>query len=163
MASWKNRVLSGVFTSPRKVCEICGLAGRVLDALSQFRRRLPMASKAERTDVQQVALAAPFHHRDNVIGVPKTRSLPNLQSPFRPHRQPSSPARRFQSKKFHPAIDAARRAHTVVTLEHTLAQITRIAPQFPFMDAPFRAERAAALRHFETAPPAKIAPFRSLG
>jgi hypothetical protein len=122
-----------------------------------------MAPNAQRTNIQQIALAATFDNRNNVIRVPKTRSLANLKSPLRPHHQTPTPTRRFQTKKFYPAIDAASRAYSVVTLEHTLTQVPRIRPQLPFMHAPIGAESTAAFRNFKVAPPAAIAALRSLG
>ena len=49
---------------------------------SQFRRGGAVAFQAQRADVFQVALAAAFHHRDDVVGIPEAFSQTLLESPF---------------------------------------------------------------------------------
>jgi hypothetical protein len=67
------------------LCQHRGYLGAT-NALSQLSRNHAMATQAEGTNIIQVALAAPFGYRQNVIRIPKTLAHPCGESPV-PHER----------------------------------------------------------------------------
>ncbi len=122
-----------------------------------------MAFQAQGADVFEIALAAAFHHGNNMIGVPKGLSGTGAQSPIERSFQPRRAPQALQLPLCMQAIDAATGADAAVAFQHFFANIARIAAQAPFFHAPRRAKRRAALGNFQIAPAAQIAAIGTLG
>ena len=105
-----------------------------------------MALQAERAHIRQIAFAASLNHGYNVIGIPER--LAAAQSPGR-----SCPGARRASQFFHMpelgnTVSTADCADSAVSLQHSFAQMTRIAAELPFFHAPFRTKGEPALWNF---------------
>ncbi len=126
-----------------------------------------MAFQTQRPDVAEIALAAAFHHRHKVIGIPECLSC---NAPGRPPEPPvlesfqaGNAAKALQLTSSLQAIDAAAGAHAAIALQHFLAQVPGIASQPPFFHAPVRAERLPARRNLEIAPAAEAPAVNAFG
>jgi hypothetical protein len=72
-----------------------------------------MAAQTECTDVVEVALAATFRYRQNVICVPKTLAH-SRESPMPHERQASGAPRTLELAVFHEGVQPAMNAHTPI-------------------------------------------------
>jgi hypothetical protein len=113
-----------------------------------------MATQAEGADVVQVALAAAFRHRQNVICVPETLAYPCRDSPVPHERQESGPARTLELAVFPEGVQPAVNAYPPIALQYLLPQISWLRAELPFVDAVIRAEGEAARRNLNRTPPA---------
>jgi hypothetical protein len=106
-----------------------------------------MAFQAEGSEVCEIALAAAFDHRNDMIGIPKafSGSRSGTKAPIDPGLQAGGSAQSLQMSPGRQAIDAALTADALVALEHSLADVSGIGAQAPFLDAPVRTECEAAL------------------
>ena len=96
-------------------------------AAVQGSRSFPVAEQAKRADVIQIALAAAFAHRNNMVGIPKATSAGNRlhaikTQPCQSHRTTSAFERSVCSHR----VDLADRATPLVAGEDLIAQIPRI-------------------------------------
>jgi hypothetical protein len=80
-----------------------------------------MTTKAERTDVIEVALATTLCHRKNMIGIPKTLAHSFAESPMLHKSDASVAARSLQLAMFPDRIQATVGAHAPVTLQNLFA------------------------------------------
>lgn len=120
-----------------------------------------MALKAERSHVRQIALAAAFRDRDDVIGVPKRFPAALAQVPGFQKLTSRRIVQLAQIAAQGDGVGATLGADAPVAREDLFAEITGIGPQLPFMDAGFRTEGSAAFWHFDAAPSAERATRRS--
>src|SRR5277367_1045463 len=113
-----------------------------------------MAPQTEGTDIVEVALAAAFCYRQNVIRVPKTLAHSCRESPMPHEPQASGAPRTLELAVFLDGVQSAVNAHTSVALQYLFAQVSWLRTELPFMHTVIRAEGEAAGRHLERAPPA---------
>jgi hypothetical protein len=116
-----------------------------------------MASQTERPQVSQVAFAAAFGHRHNVIRIPETLPRNPFQTPVRQQLHPLRSTRTFQIAVRRLSVYAALRADAVIAQTNVLAKVAWVRAELPFMHAVFGAERKAPGWHFQTAPAAQRA------
>ena len=129
--------------------------------LAQFLGDAAVTFQTERAHVRQIAFAAAFTHRKDVICIPKRFSAAQL--PAFACFETGRTAKAFDAVPFREAIDSAHCADAVIALEHSLAEMSGIAAQPPFLHAELGTERNAAGRNFQIAPTAKasaVRPFR---
>ena len=94
-----------------------------------------VALEAERAHVGEIALAAAFRYRDDVVRVPERFPALFRESPF---PEKFSPRHVVQAAHFFSklsGIDSASGADAGVTLENLFAEITGIGAQLPLMNA----------------------------
>ena len=113
-----------------------------------------MAQQAKCSHIVEIALAAAFRHRNNMVGVPK-----GFPAPFRdlPFFEKTAAGRVIEFAKVaaqRERIRTADRTYTLVTCQNLIAEITGIGSQLPLVDTGISAESAAALRDFLVAPAA---------
>jgi hypothetical protein len=88
--------------------------------------------QAQRANVFEIALASPFHHRNNMIGVPEgfsgASASPCAESPSQKSFQPRGAAKTFQLPFCMQAVDSTTGANGTITLENLFAKIARVAP-----------------------------------
>ena len=77
-----------------------------------------MATKAERADVIEIALATALCHRKNMIGIPKTLAQAFSKAPVLHKGHTAFAARSLQLAMFPDRIQAAVSAHAPVTLQN---------------------------------------------
>src|SRR3954452_21697792 len=122
-----------------------------------------MALQAEGPHVRQIALAAAFYHRHNVVGVPQV--LPT--APLLLELPPCLVVELAFVFAERLGVDAARSAHAAIASEDLRAKIARVGAQLSLVDACRAAKRDPAFRHFATAPaarhPAPLDPSAGLG
>ena len=120
-----------------------------------------MATKAERADVIEIALATALCHRKNMIGIPKTLAQAFSKAPVLHKGHTAFAARSLQLAMFPDRIQATVGAHASITLENLFAQVPRLRPQLPLVYTKIGAEGGAASRHLKRAPSAQTAPIRT--
>lgn len=122
-----------------------------------------MAFQTECPDIFEIAFAAALYNWNDMVGVPKAfpDAQPRAQAPVGERLLAANTAQALQMFPGRNAIHAALRAHALVALQDSFANITGIGAQPPLRDAPVRAERMAPVGHLETAPAAKIPPIRA--
>ncbi len=109
-------------------------------------RSRAMALQAKRADVCQIALAAAFHHGNDVIGIPKTfPRVRGAQSPIEQGFQPGSAAQALQLPLGMPGNRCRNRRRCRGRAPDLFAKIARIGAQTPFLHAPVRAETSCGL------------------
>ena len=112
-----------------------------------------VAPQAERADIRQIAFAAAFGDRKDMVRIPETAAarvkiqLPSQRTSFACGDPLKSP---IELK----GIQAADCADATVSRQHPVAQIAGISSQAPFVNATIIAKRAASFRHFGPAPSA---------
>ena len=121
-----------------------------------------MANQAERADVGQIACAAAFHHRNDVVGIPQRPAVDRLQTPMLQQPNLCRSATAFQRDICGHGIDATQSANPFISRERFLTKEAGIGAESPLFHAEIRAEGEAAFGHFELTPTAQIAAFRSL-
>jgi hypothetical protein len=94
--------------------------------LSKLPRDPAMTFQAERAQVVEIAFTSAFHHRHNVVGVPKTLALSWLQAPIGERPFTAFPSQSPDASKLGDTVDPAHRADSSVTEQHLVSQITRI-------------------------------------
>lgn len=123
-----------------------------------------MAFQAEGPHVGEVALTAALTDRNDVIGIPQAFTGVRLDTPF---PQGNSSTLGWQTPQPAPllyAIYAADAANPLVTLQDLVAQVTRVAAEFPFVNAIGRTERAAPSGwNLKVAPATPVPTILSLG
>jgi hypothetical protein len=122
-----------------------------------------MAAQTQRANVFEIALASAFHHWDNMVGIPKRLSDAAVQSPMEGSLQPRGASQPFQLPFRGQAVDSAIGTNTAIPYQYFFANITRVAAQPPFFDAPSRTKRRAALGNFQVAPTAQSAAIWPFG
>ena len=117
-----------------------------------------VALQAERAHVGEIALAAAFGHRHDVVRVPEMPARRPTPSRRRGARRSPACACRLRSASVSGAAD---RADALVALEHLLAQVAGVGAQLPGVDArfgeqnvkrPWGTGRAAPAAHAAAAP-----------
>src|SRR5580692_386775 len=122
-----------------------------------------MALQAQSADILEVAFTPAFHHRNNVIGVPKRHSGTGAEAPVEQSLQPCGAAQAFQLPPREQAIHTATGADASIALQYFFAKVARVAAQPPFFHAPSRTKRRPALGNLQIAPAAEIAAIEALG
>ena len=122
-----------------------------------------MALQAQGADVLEIAFAAAFHHRNDMVGIPKAFPGAGAESPIEKSFQPRRAAQAFQLPLCMQAIDAATGADAAIAFQYLFAKIARVGAQAPFLHAPSRTKRHAALGNFQIAPAAEIAAIGTFG
>jgi len=122
-----------------------------------------MALQAQRADVFQIALAAAFHHRNDMVGIPEAFSRSGPQPPIEESFQARGAAQSFELAFGVHAIDAAAGANAAIPYQYFRAKIAWIGAQAPFLHAPGRAKSDASLGNFQAAPAAKMAAIGTFG
>jgi hypothetical protein len=122
-----------------------------------------MALQAQRADVFEIALAASFHHWNDVVGIPEAFSRSVPQPPIQESFQARGAAQTFELAFGVQAIDAAGGANPVIAYQYFFAKIAWIGAQTPFLHAPSRAKRETSLGDFQAAPAAEMAAIGAFG
>ena len=104
-----------------------------------------MALQAQRAEVFEITLASAFHHRNDMVGIPKAFSGSGPEPPVERSFQARGSAQSFELALGVQAIDAATRTNTTVALQDLFAKIAWIGAQTPFLHAPSRAKRDTSL------------------
>lgn len=138
-----------------------GDAGHLPQPDSQRIGYISMAGEAECAQVGQIAFAAAFADRQNVVGVPKTFPADRFQTPIVEHDFSVRTARMFQPPKRFDRIDFAKRAASSIARVDALAKIAGVGSQAPLVHAPAGTKRAAAPWNFDRAPSAQRPPARA--
>lgn len=94
-----------------------------------------MATKAQRADIIQVALATAFRYRQNVIGIPQTLAYPFVETPVTHECEASGTACALQPGLLPDGVKATVSANAPVSFEYLLAQVAWLQPQLPLVDA----------------------------
>jgi hypothetical protein len=95
-----------------------------------------MADQAQRAKILEVALAAAFDHRHNMICVPQRLPRDSFETPLREKPDPVYTARAFQLGIRAVGVDPANRANAPVTQKDLFAKIAGVGPKTPLMYAP---------------------------
>lgn len=114
-----------------------------------------MTTEAESADVVEVALAASFRNRQNVVGVPETFARARLETPVGEQGTSLRAARIAKLPCGGDAINTAGRANALVTLEYPFPQVRGLGAQLPLVHTVFRTERKAAPWNFQGTPAAQ--------
>ncbi len=120
-------------------------------AALQFGSRGAVALQAEGAHVGEVALAAAFDHRQDVIGVPEVAAMAPLLFKLPPGVEIEL-ALVFTEAL---GVQAAGRADTAVPGKDLLPQIAGIGAELPFVHAGRAAEGETAARDLAAAAPAR--------
>jgi hypothetical protein len=96
-----------------------------------------------------------------VIGVPEAFS--SSRAPFLLCARSRHASQSLDVIELSDAIETAEGADSMIALEYALAEVTRVAPQLPFFNAPSGTKGLPARRNFQLAPAAKAAAVRSFG
>jgi hypothetical protein len=112
-----------------------------------------VAVEAQGAHVGEIAFAAAFRDRQDVIGIPEMTAPAPLF--FKLAAGVEIELAFVFAQTF--GIETALRADAVVASEDLFAQIARVGAQFPFVDADGAAKGETAARDFATAPPARTA------
>jgi hypothetical protein len=110
-----------------------------------------MALKAQRPHVGEIALAAAFHYRHNVVGVPQM--APAAPIFFELAARAVIQLALILAQRLR--VYAALRAHPTVAREDLLAQVSGIGAKLPFMHTRTAAESESPFRNSQTAPAAQ--------
>jgi hypothetical protein len=112
-----------------------------------------MAPQAQRAHIAEIARAAAFDYRHDMVGVPKMAAAAPVLLKL--------PACRVIELAFVFAqgfgVEAALRAHAAIAREHLAAKISGVGAQPPLVDAGVAAKGVAAAGNFSAAPPAGAA------
>jgi hypothetical protein len=115
-----------------------------------------MANETQSPQVVQIALAAAFDNRQNVIGIPQRAAGETLKSPSFEQLEAMHAAGSLQFGKGGFGVEAAGFADAPIARENLIAKIAWIGAKFPLMDAEVGAEGEAPRGwDFEVAPAAK--------
>jgi hypothetical protein len=114
-----------------------------------------VAVHAKRAQVIQVALAAAFYHRHNVIRIPQALTIEPRQTPESQQPLPPRASRFAQQPVRLQCVDRTPRTDTSVAQQNLLAQVTRAGPHAPGVHAGSRAESSPAFRDLQRAPAAQ--------
>jgi hypothetical protein len=132
-------------------------------ALAQLGSGRSVTLQAQRADVFEIALAASFHHRNDMVGVPQAFSRSGPETPIEQGFQARAAAQSFELALGIQAIDAAGGANPSVAYQYFFTKIARISTQTPFLHAPSRAKRDTALGNLQVAPAAEMAAVGPFG
>jgi hypothetical protein len=130
-------------------------------ALAQFGGEAAMALQAQSAHVREVAFAATFAHRNNVIGIPKRLSAAHLPAFAGLEARRSSKA--SDAVPLGDTIDPAGGADASIAFKNSFPKMSRIAAQSPFLNTEIGAECEASGWNLQIAPAAEasaIRPFR---
>jgi len=116
-----------------------------------------MAKQAEGPDVGEIALAASFNDRHNVVRIPQRFTRARTKSPVRQEQRAAGSAREPEPPRSYDRVNSALGADAAVAVEDLLAKVGWLAAQFPLMHAELRAESETPARNFERAPTAQAA------
>jgi hypothetical protein len=122
-----------------------------------------MTLEAKRADVREVAFAATFGYRNDVVGIPQAFAKAGTDAPFGARTGTGNSAHSFEMMPCGDAIDTADGANTAIALQDFLAEMTGVGAELPFLDAPIRAKREAAFGYFQIAVAAQIAAVLAFG
>jgi len=114
---------------------------------------LLVAPQAERADVRQIAFAAAFRNRKDVIRIPETPA-PRMKIQLAAQCPSFACGDQLKSPIEFKRIQTASRANAAISRQHLVAQIAGIRSQTPFVDARIAAKCATSFRHFQPAPSA---------
>jgi hypothetical protein len=116
-----------------------------------------MTEQTEGTDIVQIALTTTFAHGEDMVSVPETPAASDgLHAIEAKSRNLCSSADAFECSIHSHGIDLAGRTTSPVASKDLVAQIARISPKTPLVDAVVAAKGAPALcENFELAPTAK--------
>jgi hypothetical protein len=140
--------------------------GRQYKPAPQCKGLLPVAEKAQGTQILKVALSSAFHHGQDMIGIPESLAREPLEPPSGQKPLPMCATRAPQFPVGSAGVDPADRANAPVPLQNLLAKITGVGTEAPFVDTPIRTERKAPHWDFQATPTAErpaVAPSRQSG
>ena len=114
-----------------------------------------MAAQAKSAHIRQIALAAAFGDRHDVIGIPHRFAAAFLQIPFFEEVAAGRVVELAHVTAQRGSVHAALGADALIALEHFFAQIARVGAKLPFVNAGVGAESSAAFAYFAAAPAAE--------
>ncbi len=115
-----------------------------------------MANETQRSQIVEIALAAAFDDRQNVVGIPQRAPGKTLKSPSFEQLKAMHAAGSLQFGKGGFGVQAAGFADTAIAGENLIAKIAWIGAKFPLVDAEVGAESEASRGwDFEVAPAAQ--------
>ena len=94
-----------------------------------------MTTKAQGTNVIQVALSAAFYYRQNVIGIPQTFTYLCLQTPVEHKGLACGSPCPFQLAMLFDGVKTTMSAYTSIALEYMFAQVPWLRSQLPLVYA----------------------------
>src|ERR1039457_1849392 len=92
-----------------------------------------MAAEAECADVREVAFAAAFRDRKDVVGVPQGGALVGIEPPLRPPPDAPRSAQALQPPPLDDAVQTAGRAHAAIACKDLIAKICWVGAEPPFI------------------------------
>jgi hypothetical protein len=120
----------------RGLFRLCGEHGSYFGAANSFAKLhgdRAVTTKAKSSYVIEVALAAPFCYRQNMISVPKTFADSRFESPMAHQGFASRPARTPQLVVLPDSVNATVGAHSPISLKDVFAQVPGLRTQLPLV------------------------------
>lgn len=114
-----------------------------------------MAEQAECTHIRQIALPSAFRDRHDVIRIPKRFAAALAKLPLFEESAARGEVQLAHIAPQRDRIHAALRANAPIARQYFIAQISRVGPQFPFVNAGFGAESPSSFRYLRPAPSAE--------
>jgi hypothetical protein len=109
--------------------------------------------QTKRSHIREIALAAAFSDRHNVIRIPKRFS--SSQSPFSHGLRSCRTAKTLDVIQLRHAVQAALGTYPAIALQNAFAQMAWITAEAPFLNAPIRTECKAPGGNLQIAPAAQ--------
>jgi len=116
-----------------------------------------VADEAQGSEVGEIALAAAFRDRQNVIGVPQRSAIQTRETPAGEEFEAVRSTGPFQVNVGSAGINLAQRADAAVARQDLLAQIAGVGAKTPFVNAPIGTECETASGNFQVTPAAERA------
>ena len=120
-----------------------------------------MVAKAESSQIGEIAFAAAFCHRQNMVCVPER--LSSSQFPVSKCLGFGQTALALQVAHCGDAIETALCANATVALQNTLPEMTWVGANPPFFYTPVRAKSEPSRRNLQVAPAAERTAIIALG
>jgi hypothetical protein len=117
---------------------LCGEHGCYFGAANSFAKLhgdRAVTTKAKGSYVIEVALAAPFCYRQNVISIPQTFTNSRFKTPMAHQGFASRSARTLQPTVLPGRVHGAVGAHSPVSPKDVFAQVPRLRTQLPLVYA----------------------------
>jgi hypothetical protein len=113
-----------------------------------------MAFQAQRPDIGEIAFAATFRNRRDVVGIPQAGSPQILQAQVAKHAYSSRRPEPLDAMPLCHRVHSAGGADPFVAFKHLVPEVSRIGAQPPFVNAPIGAEGPPPGWNLQAAPSA---------
>jgi len=122
-----------------------------------------VTAETEGADVGEVALAAAFDDREDVVGVPEAFAEFGFEAPVGHELLAAFATGAGEAAAFKEGVDVAEGAAALVAEEDLFAEVAGLGAEAPLVDAVCRAEGEAARRDLKRAPAAEAAVVGAAG